>query len=229
MVMNCFSLKTVLLKEYAYLTTGMDIEIVDDGLYVDKKLFAKKIFLAVEEEALTPLTRIIDFLIGKGKTKRRLLYTGKEGKKLVTIDNPLGKEGTGYLVLEDLVIGDTLVLRKGEIFDAPYCRFDISWSSVPYKVRVKYALRDLSTAMRSSRQKLLEQLEIADERYFNEIKARQRAERAEQEVKEANEKLHSWWKKRRLDGCTRCGQPRPMQWLASCTRPPIWSCSPWLR
>lgn len=195
MVMNWVSLETVLLKNYAFLTTGMDIEIVDDGLYVDKKLFAKKIFLAVEEEAVTPLTRMVDFLIGKGKTKPRLLYAGKEGEKLVTIDNPLGKDGTGYLVLEDLVIGDTLVLRKGEIFDAPYCRFDISWSNTPYRVRVKYALRDLSTAMRSSRQKLLEQLEIADERYFNEIKARQRAERAEQEVKEANEKLRIAHKK----------------------------------
>jgi len=161
MVMNCFSINTVLKKDYAYLTKNHGIEVQNDKLLIDKKIFAKRIYLATENG----------------------LYINRETSQIEILENELKNPGTGFLVLHDLYIDDILILKKGEIFDAPYCRFNVSWPRAPFKTRAKYLLRDGPSALKSSRVKLFEQLEVADKRYFGEIKARERAEKAEAEVR----------------------------------------------
>lgn len=190
--LNCFSLDTVLNKDYKYLTKGKDIKITEHELLIDGTLYAKKIFLSAELETFGLGTKIFNLLFSPGKRMRKNLYTSKESAILIDVENELHKEGTGYFILNDLIINDTLILRKGEVYDAPYCRFNISWSDIPYKTRLKYALRDLPGVMKSSRSKLLEQLKIADQRYFEAETARKEERKAKEELQKAHKKLQEY-------------------------------------
>jgi len=177
MVMNCFSLETVLNKDYKYLAKNHEIELIEDKLIFDKRILAKKILLATENG----------------------LYVNRETEELENLENELKKPGTGFVVLDDLCIDNSLILKKGEIYDAPYCRFDISWSRAPFLTRAKYVFRDAPRVLKSSRLKLLEQLEVADQRYFNEMRARERAEKAEAEVRKYADHLAEMVEERTKD------------------------------
>lgn len=183
MIMSSSDIKYLLEKEYGYLTNGMKITMDNGFLYIDGKRIAQMINLGLEREnvgtirnLLTPFTK---------RSKKNILYTNIPVDHPNCIENELTREGTGYLVLEDLFIGDIFLLKKGEVFNAPYTRYDISWSRVPYRTRVKYLFRDVPKLLKSSRRQLMEQLEISDRRYFSE-------KRAKSELAQANEKLRQY-------------------------------------
>jgi signal transduction histidine kinase len=178
--MNCFDLKTVLKREYGYLTDGMKIEEKEDSLSIDGKKYAIRINLAIDGNMSGSALKKT---VGKfGISSNQKLYEPQKGKKRINLENVLNRDGTGLLVLDDLFVHDTLVLKKGEIFNAPYCRFDISWSRVPLRSRMKYALHEGPSLLKTSRKKLLEQIEIADQRYFREMEAKEKELQARKEL-----------------------------------------------
>lgn len=189
MRMSCFNPKTIIQSDYAFIC-GDKLEVQDQEglLLINNEVYGHRINLATEFGKDGLWQRIKKTFIREDK-ETGLIYAGRKGDKLSTIPNPLDRSGTGILITRDLIVDNVLVLRKGEIHDAPYCRFDVAWSPIPHRARAKYVIQDLPIATKSSRQKLLEQIEVADERYFSEMKARQRAEEAEREERLAKERL----------------------------------------
>ncbi len=47
--------------------------------------------------------------------RKSAVYAPRESQTLINLDNELGREGTGFLVLNDLFLQNVLVLRKGEV------------------------------------------------------------------------------------------------------------------
>jgi len=186
MVMNCFDIQDVLRKDYGYLTSGMEIVVGENSFSIDGKTYARKINLAVDEDGSGGREKGLLGLLNRPYGQKTALYAPRESQALINLDNKLGREGTGFLVLDDLFLQNDLVLRKGEIFNAPYCRFDISWSKVPLRTRIRYAVHDVPLFVKSSRKNLLKQIEVADQRYFSEISAKEK----EKEVREALEVAH---------------------------------------
>ncbi|MDZ7698402.1 MAG: ATP-binding protein [Deltaproteobacteria bacterium] len=191
LTMNCFALSTVLEREYGYLTKGMNILNKGDLLLIDGKTYAKRINLSIEKNSSgIALGRRLRGC--KGPFSQDRFYAPREGKECVNLKNELGKNGTGMIVLQDLFVGNTLVLKKGEIFNAPYCRFDISWPRVPLRSRIRYAFHDGPLLLKTSRRKLLEQIEIADQRYFREMEAKEKELEAREALQEAHNELQKY-------------------------------------
>ena len=175
--MTHVDLDTVLTKDYGYLTRDHLFEILDDIFVFDGQVYAKKVPLAVEDG----------------------VYTNQIGVTQVDLPNELSKRGTGFVVLKDLIIGDTIVLKEGEIFDAPYTRFNVAWPKIPFQTRMRYLAGDVRFLLKSSKRKLLEQLEIADQRYFREMEARRKAEEAEELVRRYANRLEELVEERTRD------------------------------
>jgi len=184
--MYSMDLKTVLIKDYGYLTNKIKMELGNDKLLIGEKEYARKINLSIEKcKSEKPYNRSVTNI-----------YTGKESQETVNLDNELEKSGTGFLITDNFIVDNTLILKKGEIFDAPYCRFNVKWKKIPFKRRFWFFAADLSKHFRTPRMALLKQLEIADQRYFNELKARQSEKEAHAKLKEYTLKLEDMVKLR---------------------------------
>ncbi len=184
--MTCSDVQDVLLCDYRWLSKDISVEEVGDKLFVNGKNIARKINLATELVEQAPFSN------GKGIKKGRPIYKGVASGEQVNLENELKRQGTGYLITDDLVINGTVVLKNGEIFNAPYCRFNVKWSGVPIISRVKYMFNDVPYLLRSSRKSLLKQIEISDQRYFNEMKARQDEYQAKKALEKAHQQLKDY-------------------------------------
>ncbi len=192
MVMNCFDIQDVLRKDYGYLTSGMEIVVGENSLSINGKTYARRINLAVDEDRSGGRKKGLLGMFNRPYGRKSAVYATREGQTLINLDNELGREGTGFLVLDDLFLQNDLVLRKGEIFNAPYCRFDVSWSKVPLRTRIRYAVHDVPLFVKSSRKNLLRQIEVADQRYFSEIRAKEKEKEAREALEVAHKELENY-------------------------------------
>lgn len=181
--MSCVEMHTAFSMNYRHLIPNAHCEYAGDEFLVDGKPVARKIILSVEEDKDS-----IGNVSPAGKNHSQI-YCSKDGHRLVNLPNPLGREGFAYLVHEDFWVEGRQILTKGQIFNAPYTRFNVSWQKVSFLKRIGYFLTERPKMLRRSREQLLAQLEVADQRYAAEMKARKRAEEKEQEVRRIKEDL----------------------------------------
>ena len=181
--LSCVEMHTALSMNYKHLIPNAHCEYAGDEFLVDGKPVARKIRLSVEEDQ----GNIWNWsFAGRNHS---LIYCSKEGDRLVHLPNQLGREGVAYRVLEDFWVEGRKLLTKGQIFNAPYTRFNVSWGKISFLKRIRYFLTERPKILRSSREQLLAQLEVADQRYAAEMKARKRAEEKEQETRRIKEDL----------------------------------------
>ncbi len=181
--MSCVEMHTAFSMNYKHLIPNAHCEYTGDEFLVDGKPVARKIILSVEKDK-DGLWNL--FSAGKNHSQ---IYCSKEGDRLVHLPNQLGREGVAYRVLEDFGVAGRNILTKGQIFNAPYTRFNVSWDKISFPKRIRYFLTERPKILRSSREQLLAQLEVADQRYAAEMKARKRAEEKEQETRRIKEDL----------------------------------------
>jgi PAS domain S-box-containing protein len=181
--MSCVEMHTAFSMNYKHLIPNAHCEYTGDEFLVDGKPVARKIILSVEEDKDS-----IGNVSPTGKNHSHI-YCFKEGARLVNLPNQLGREGFAYRILEDFWVEGRQILTKGQIFNAPYTRFNVSWQKVSFLKRIGYFLTERPKILRSSREQLLAQLEVADQRYAAEMKARKRAEEKEQETRRIKEDL----------------------------------------
>ena len=159
----CVEMHTAFSMNYKHLIPNAHCEYAGDDFLVDGKPVARKIRLSVEEDPDS-----IWNCSPAGKSHSRI-YCSKEGDRLVNLPNQLGREGVAYRVLEDFWVEGRKLLPKGQIFNAPYTRFNVSWGKISFPKRIRYFLTERPKILRSSREQLLAQLEVTDQRYAAEI------------------------------------------------------------
>jgi signal transduction histidine kinase len=184
--MSYCDIEDVLLKDYRWLTQTLNVEWKDNFLIVNKKPYAKRIYLKKDPIKFSLFSK------KKAIKEKNYLLKKLESEKQANCEHDFRGQDQGVLVTKNLYSDNTLVLKKGEVFNAPYCRFNIAWSNISLSKRVSYFFNDVPLLIKSSRQSLLNQIEIADQRYFYEMQARQKEADAKKDLEKANIKLKEY-------------------------------------
>ncbi len=91
------------------------------------------------------------------------------------------------VITEDVVVNGVCLLRKGDIFDAPYGRVRINWSEMPLLPRWLLMIQDINPMAKERRLLFERQLELADRRYFEAERLRQQEILARKKLQDVNE------------------------------------------
>jgi PAS domain S-box-containing protein len=180
---SCVDLTTVFKLNYKHLIPDAHCEYTGDLFLVNGKPVARKVMLGVEKE---PTGSKMGFF---SKINKSRIYCAKKGDVLMNLPNELSRKGFAYEVMDDFLIGVQRILSKGDFYNAPYTRYNISWQKVPFLKRARFFLSERPEFLKNSREQLLEQLDIADQRYAAEMKARKLAEEKEKEARRIKEAL----------------------------------------
>jgi len=119
-----FSLDEIF-RDYAFLDHSYRCE---DGMaFLGEEPFAVKVYIGKEK-----LNRSIDRLGRMNPLNRKgvpIAVFTNQGYEILKLDNPAGQGDipSGMLITKNTVVSNRLTLKKGQIFDAPYCRLNIRW------------------------------------------------------------------------------------------------------
>lgn len=181
--LSCVDLTTVFKTNYKHLIPDAHCEYRNDEFLVDRKPIAKKVMLGVENDTGSSKRSFF------AKKKRSWIYSTKKCDCLVNLPNELNRKGFAYEVMDDFIIKGRKILSKGDLYNAPYTRYNITWQTFPFLKRARFFLSERPKFLKNSRIHLMEQLDIADQRYAAEMKARKVAEEKEEEARRTKEAL----------------------------------------
>ncbi|MFZ5568922.1 MAG: PAS domain S-box protein [Thermodesulfobacteriota bacterium] len=91
------------------------------------------------------------------------------------------------VITEDVIENGSCLLKKGDIFDAPYGRICLNWREMSLPARWMMMIRDFSPMARERRSLFERQIELADRRYFEAEKLRREEAAARKKLQELNE------------------------------------------
>ncbi len=126
MTFVCFDIEKVLKDEYSFLTSDLAIKKEGTELFVNGEVYAKKIRLDTEKSKLGLLNYLFSIL----KRKKDFIYVPPREIKDDNLPNDFGNGVYGFYVIRDLVLDNIKILKKGEIFNAPYCRYEVKWLNI---------------------------------------------------------------------------------------------------
>lgn len=108
-----------------------------------------------------------------------------DGKTALSNEYAIARPYNATLITQDLERGGVLLLRKGDIYDAPYSRIQLVWEpeSIPAKSADNIYKR--SRLARQTFYLLEEQIELAEQRFFESEKLRANEMHAALELKKA--------------------------------------------
>ncbi len=91
------------------------------------------------------------------------------------------------VITEDVIENGACLLKKGDIFDAPYGRIRLNWQEMSLPSRWMMVIRDLSPMDRERRSLFEKQIELADRRYFEAEQMRKKEAAARKKLQDVNE------------------------------------------
>ena len=72
----------------------------------------------------------MNYLFSILKRKKDFIYVPPREIKDDNLPNDFGNGVYGFYVIRDLVLDNIKILKKGEIFNAPYCRYEVKWLNI---------------------------------------------------------------------------------------------------
>lgn len=90
------------------------------------------------------------------------------------------------LIKEDLKDGDNVLLRRGDIFDAPYGRIRVKWDTRCAEPALQKGLAEDTQLARNTFLFLEDQIKLTEERFFESEKLREKEKRISKKLKLAN-------------------------------------------
>jgi len=178
-----FSLQEII-RDYSFM--GHDFRYENGRAVLNGKEFAVPVTIAAED-----LKRSNDKLdklnpLGK-KEKIHQVFTNKNYQML---DHHLDDESkdipVGMLITKSTKISDMLTLREGQIFGAPYCRFNISWQG---KKKISKSVMEFALERLSNSPKIIRALE---EELDANINQKQDLINAQEDLKSAHHELQRY-------------------------------------
>jgi class 3 adenylate cyclase len=136
------------------------------------------------------------FIDGKIKAKRIELIEDPNTKLYLSEYIESSHNPNAILVTDNVKKNDKILVKKGEIFDAPYCRLIAKWEPEKKIISPKYHLFDKWKMYKSAAEELEKQMNFADEKFFAERKARQELQDAHKKLKEYSNNLEEMVKQR---------------------------------
>ena len=148
-----FSLQEIF-RDYAFMKHDFRYE--NGSAVLNGKEFAVPVAIGVED--LKRSNDKLDKLNPFGKKEE--LHQVFSRKNYEILDYPLDDHSkdipVGMLITRDTKISDMLILRKGQIFGAPYCRLNISWQG---KKKISKTVMDFALERLSNLPKIIRALE----------------------------------------------------------------------
>ncbi len=130
-----------------------------------------------------------DAIIIGGKIIGRKIHLEEEevnGQKIFSADYLEKKPYNAALVTQDLTVNDTVLLRKGDIFDAPYGRMYIRWEKDALNRCKPQGIKDDGNLAKQTFILLEEQIKLAEDRFFESEKLREKEKKVSVKLKMAN-------------------------------------------
>jgi signal transduction histidine kinase len=118
-----FNLEDLFIREYSYL--GLNTAMEDDIFYVQGQEYARRVTLRQADcgKGLFRDVRGTPPGINRGTTK---VFTGEHDRAAGSAPH------TGMLVTKTLSVDGREILREGEIYNAPYCLYRITWQELSF-------------------------------------------------------------------------------------------------
>lgn len=126
----------------------------------------------------------------------RLLSERVKGKEVLGERYEVDKTmGNGFIMVEDLCVNGVQLLRKGEIYNAPYTRMQFDWQKKTAKGFFSNFFKP-QTSYKELFQDVLQELRMSENRFREADAARKRAVKAESELHSYAERLEMLVEKR---------------------------------
>ncbi len=130
-----------------------------------------------------------DAILVDGKTIGRKIHLEEEvvNGKTIYSNNYAEKEPyNAALVTQDLKISNTVLLKGGDIFDAPYGRMHISWDKDAPDICNLNEIKQNTSIAKQTFILLEEQIKLAEDRFFESEKLREKEKKISIKLKTAN-------------------------------------------
>ena len=121
--------------------------------------------------------------------KIQLIREDKNGKSIYSRKYGFNVPYNAILIVKDLVIDNRTLLKKGEIFDAPYGRVIIKWSQNRLPDRLRKAILGRNELKRKLISQFLKQIELSEKRFFESERLRHQEKRLKIELEKAHSEL----------------------------------------